>query len=69
MEKEISLYCILEFEAIINQKMSEAVQYAETLLNACTTAFVSLINGFIKYSQEMQTECLDLYPANDNTLP
>ena len=48
------------------------VQYAETLLNAGTTAFVSLINGVIKYSQEMQTaldQCLDLYPADDNTHP
>ena len=73
IEKAISLNCTLEFEAIINQKMSEAVQYyAETLLNAGTTAFVSLINGVIKYSQEMQTaldQCLDLYPADDNTLP
>ena len=56
----------------MNQKISEAVQYAETLLNAGTTAFVSLINGVIKYSQEMQTaldQCLDLHPADDNILP
>ena len=47
----------------MNQQMIEAVQYAETLFNAGTTAFVSLIsNGVINYSQEMQTaldECLD----------
>ena len=43
MEKAISLNCTLEFEAIMNQKMSEAVQYAETLLNAGTTAFVSFV--------------------------
>ena len=48
MEKAISLNCTLEFDAFMKQKMSEAVQYAETLLNAGTTAFVSLINRVIK---------------------
>ena len=68
-ERMISVNCSQQFQSIIADKMSNALQYAHTVLQQSTRQFATLVQDIVQYGGDLTsalTQCLALYESQAN---